>query len=46
MHRLKVQFPLDQPLPTDLIRRMVEFRVVEDTGKAPSSVERASDRRF
>lgn len=28
-----VQFPLDQPLPTDLIRRMVEFRVAENTGK-------------
>lgn len=29
-----VQFPLDQPLPTDLIRRIVEFRVEENTGKA------------
>lgn len=29
-----VQFPLDQPLPTDLIRRIVEFRVAENTGKA------------
>ena len=26
-----VQFPLDQPLPTDLIRRIVEFRVGENT---------------
>lgn len=26
-----VQFPLDQPLPTDLIRRIVEFRVGEVT---------------
>jgi uncharacterized protein YdhG (YjbR/CyaY superfamily) len=26
-----VQFPLDQPLPTDLIRRIVEFRVRENT---------------
>ena len=25
-----VQFPLDQPLPTDLIRRIVEFRVAEN----------------
>lgn len=25
------QFPLDQPLPTDLIRRIVEFRVKETT---------------
>ncbi len=24
-----VQFPLDQPLPVDLIRRVVEFRVVQ-----------------
>lgn len=29
-----VQFPLGQPLPTDLIRRIVEFRVEENTGKA------------
>jgi uncharacterized protein YdhG (YjbR/CyaY superfamily) len=28
-----VQFPLGQPLPTDLIRRMVEFRVAENSGK-------------
>jgi uncharacterized protein YdhG (YjbR/CyaY superfamily) len=26
-----VQFPLDRPLPTDLIRRMVEFRVKENS---------------
>lgn len=26
-----VQFPLSQPLPLDLIRRMVEFRVGENT---------------
>jgi len=28
------QFPLGQPLPTDLIRRIVEFRVAENRGKA------------
>ncbi len=28
-----VQFPLGQPLPTDLIRRIVKFRVEESTGK-------------
>ncbi|MGA2513158.1 MAG: DUF1801 domain-containing protein [Candidatus Limnocylindrales bacterium] len=28
-----VQFPLDQPLPTDLIRRIVEFRVGQNTGR-------------
>lgn len=27
-----VQFPLDQPMPYDLIRRMVEFRVAEKHG--------------
>jgi uncharacterized protein YdhG (YjbR/CyaY superfamily) len=29
-----VQFPLDAPMPLDLIRRMVEFRVEEVTKKA------------
>jgi uncharacterized protein YdhG (YjbR/CyaY superfamily) len=29
-----VQFPLDRPLPTDLIRRIVEFRLQENSGKA------------
>jgi uncharacterized protein YdhG (YjbR/CyaY superfamily) len=29
-----VQFPLDRPLPADLIRRIVEFRVQENSGKA------------
>ena len=29
-----VQFPLGQPLPTDLIRRIVEFRVRENTARA------------
>lgn len=28
------QFPLDQPLPEDLIRRIVEFRVAESNRKA------------
>jgi uncharacterized protein YdhG (YjbR/CyaY superfamily) len=32
--RGSVQFPLGQPMPTDLIRRIVEFRVKENTGKA------------
>jgi uncharacterized protein YdhG (YjbR/CyaY superfamily) len=27
------QFPLGKPLPTDLIRRIVEFRVAEDVGR-------------
>jgi uncharacterized protein YdhG (YjbR/CyaY superfamily) len=29
-----VQFPLTQPLPMDLIRRIVEFRVAENMAKA------------
>jgi len=29
-----VQFPLSEPLPSDLIRRMVEFRVGQLTGNA------------
>jgi uncharacterized protein YdhG (YjbR/CyaY superfamily) len=29
-----VQFPLDRPMPTDLIRRIVEFRVEESNRKA------------
>lgn len=29
-----VQFPLDRPLPADLIRRMVEFRVDQEIGGA------------
>lgn len=28
-----VQFPLDQPLPLDLIRRVVEFRAAENLAK-------------
>lgn len=28
-----VQFPLDQPMPYDLIRRIVRFRVAENLGK-------------
>jgi len=29
-----VQFPLDRPLPMDLIRRIVEFRVGENMARA------------
>ena len=28
-----VQFPIDQPMPYDLIRRIVQFRVAENTKK-------------
>lgn len=29
-----VQFPIDQPLPLELIRRIVAFRIAENRGKA------------
>ncbi|MFN7119444.1 MAG: iron chaperone [Saprospiraceae bacterium] len=29
-----VQFPLDQPMPLDLIRQMVEFKLLENAEKA------------
>jgi uncharacterized protein YdhG (YjbR/CyaY superfamily) len=35
-----VQFPLDQPMPLDLIRQMVEFRVQENLEKAGSKKKR------
>lgn len=31
-----VQFPLDQPLPLDLIARIVKFRVGENAARTPS----------
>ena len=36
-----VQFPLDKPMPLDLIRRIVEFRVQENKAKAASRGSRA-----
>jgi uncharacterized protein YdhG (YjbR/CyaY superfamily) len=30
-----VQFPLDQPIPYSLIRKIVKFRVLEDAERAP-----------
>ena len=35
------QFPLDKPMPLDLIRRIVEFRVQENKGKAAMKGSRA-----
>lgn len=32
-----VQFPLDQPLPIDLIRRVVKYRVAENIKKAENN---------
>ena len=31
-----VRFPLDQPLPPDLVRRITAFRVAENLAKSPS----------
>ena len=36
-----VQFPLDKPMPLDLIRRIVDFRVQESKGKAANRGSRA-----
>ncbi|MBU2604035.1 MAG: DoxX family protein [Actinobacteria bacterium] len=35
-----VQFPLDRPMPADLIRRIVEFRVAENNTRGPATVSR------
>ena len=35
-----VQLPLDQPLPTDLVRRIVALRVEENSGKASGRAPR------
>ena len=35
-----LQFPLNQPLPLDLIRRIVEFRVAENRGKAAAKADK------
>lgn len=31
-----IRFPLDEPVPHDLIKRIVEFRVKENSAKAPN----------
>jgi uncharacterized protein YdhG (YjbR/CyaY superfamily) len=35
-----VQFPIEEPVPLDLVRRMVKFRVEEDVAKAKKRRER------
>ena len=35
-----VQFPLDQPLPVDLITRMVRFRVAENLARAKAKARK------
>jgi uncharacterized protein YdhG (YjbR/CyaY superfamily) len=37
-----VQFPLDQPLPVDLITRMVRFRVAENLARAAAKTRQAA----
>jgi uncharacterized protein YdhG (YjbR/CyaY superfamily) len=37
-----VQFPLDQPIPYDLIRRIVEFRVEENLAKVQARRKKRS----
>lgn len=39
-----VQFPLDQPIPWDLIREMVLFRVAEASGRTKGQTQSASGR--
>ncbi|MDP1993767.1 MAG: DUF1801 domain-containing protein [Ignavibacteria bacterium] len=35
-----IQFPLDQPLPTELITNIVKFRVMRNSGKAATKAKR------
>ncbi len=39
-----VQFPLDEPLPLDLIERMVDFRVAQAAQKAGKKAKKAKAR--
>lgn len=40
LSRGAIQFPLDQPMPLGLIRRMVQFRVRQDREKAAATKKR------
>ncbi len=35
-----IQFPLDEPLPLDLVRRIVEYRLAENRARAESKKKR------
>jgi uncharacterized protein YdhG (YjbR/CyaY superfamily) len=35
-----IQFPIDEPIPLDLVRRMVRFRVEENLAKTKSKKKR------
>lgn len=37
-----IQFPLDQPIPFDLVRAIVEYRVNENMQKSKKGIKRAS----
>ncbi|NNJ13009.1 hypothetical protein EKD04_022035 [Chloroflexales bacterium ZM16-3] len=39
-----VQFPLDQPMPLDLIRRIVQFRVAENLAAAAAKPRKGKER--
>jgi uncharacterized protein YdhG (YjbR/CyaY superfamily) len=41
MAKGSVKFPLDRPLPLDLVKRIVEFRVQENLEKARSKGKRS-----
>jgi uncharacterized protein YdhG (YjbR/CyaY superfamily) len=40
-----VQFPIDKPLPYDLISRVVQFRVAENTRLAEEKLKRKPGKR-
>jgi uncharacterized protein YdhG (YjbR/CyaY superfamily) len=40
-----VQFPLDKPLPEDLIRRIVRFRIAENTAREAERIARKKKRK-
>jgi uncharacterized protein YdhG (YjbR/CyaY superfamily) len=37
-----VQFPLDEPLPLELVRKIVQFRITENLEKAAAKAKRAT----
>jgi uncharacterized protein YdhG (YjbR/CyaY superfamily) len=41
-----IKFPIDQPMPLDLIRRMVKFRVAENLKKAAKKAPKSPKRRL
>lgn len=39
MSKSAIQFPLDQPVPVDLIRRMAEFRAKENVERSKAKAK-------